>query len=366
MLEISGFMSAYLRTELQRAEYVERYGEFPTNKDLNNLFFLTDLRIDGKNELLFVDQLQLSQNLYTLATYYPEYYKLGENYTLGSEKYNDMLKELKSEVKKDFFASGIKGTTHIKDAILNGAIEQAIYEIKGMPGQISTAASIKNDDWYAFTNQINELVHDISISPFKYGILNVPQIGTSFPLTHGVFTVGSIPQIVHWERNAFNRAPATWDELIKEIENGSDQEWKVQDLGGSGYHMFFEDGIYIIKVHRDSGQEAVYSLKEGILRPENSTYNYGSQTNPANSFLMGIHRDYDISPYNKWLDSEAAYEEMIKSGNAPPSEKEALAMYKEAFWNKDFMKMYNNAKGELEAAKKYSLSPDKNNSNESE
>ena len=293
MLEISGFMSAYLRTELQRAEYVERYGEFPTNKDLNNLFFLTDLRIEGKNEILFVDQLQLSQNLYTLATYYPEYYKLGENHTLGSEKYNDMLKELKSEVNKDFFASAIRGKTHIKDAILNGAIEQAIYEIKGMPGQISTAASIENDDWYAFTNQINELACSISLI-YNYSLRA---------------DRSNISKLVHMERNAFNRIPDTFGELLKNTEG-----WNRQLVVGSGYHMF-DDGTYAIKFYHDSGSEAVYHSKTGELIENNSTYNYGSQSNLASS-INGAHKMLDMNTHEKWGLSEEIGPSGVEAGDA--------------------------------------------------
>jgi len=66
-IENISFMNSNARTFLQKVEYQKMYGIMPSEKDLDNLFFLTDLRRAGKNEILFVDQLQLSQNLYTLA-----------------------------------------------------------------------------------------------------------------------------------------------------------------------------------------------------------------------------------------------------------------------------------------------------------
>jgi len=380
-IENISFMNSNARTFLQKVEYQKMYGIMPSEKDLDNLFFLTDLRRAGKNEILFVDQLQLSQNLYTLAQYYPEYYKLDEKSDgLGSTEYNDKLEDLRNALKEDFKKLKGEDATYIKDAILNGAVEQAIYEIKGMPGQISTASLISNKDWYVFTDNINKVVHEISTVPFQKGYLDIPKVdqfepriafgdyelwngkisvgGVKVPIA-ATFTVGNISQTVHWERNAFNRAPETWDELLSEIKQGSDQEWKIQSISGSGYHMFEEDEIYIIKVHRDSGQEAIYSLKEGVLRPENSTYNYGSQTNPLNSAYSGIHRDYDMSPHNMWLQSETAYKDMLENDVMPITDEEAVQKSDLAFDDKEFLRMYEDAKKEIEAANKHSLLPDK-------
>ena len=94
--------------------------------------------------------------------------------------------------------------------------------------------------------------------------------------------------------------------------------------------MFDAAGIYIIKVHRNSGQEVVYSIETGEIAPDNSTYNYGSQTNWFNSYYEGIHRVYDISTHAKWLESKEAYLEMISGGDSGVSEEEAVSKAREA------------------------------------
>ena len=102
-------------------------------------------------------------------------------------------------------------------------------------------------------------------------------------------------------------------------------------FSGSGFHLFDEDGIYIIKLHRDSGQEVVCSMKTGKVVPGNSTFNYGQQSDPTYSLPSGIHRTMDISPHTKWLESKEAYLEMISSGDAGVSEAEAISKAIEAY-----------------------------------
>lgn len=75
-----------------------------------------------------------------------------------------------------------------------------------MSGKTSPIDSIVNKDWYKFTNEINKVVHEISTVPYYKGWLTVP-IGEGILLKGNTFTIGNISQIVHWERNAFNRAP---------------------------------------------------------------------------------------------------------------------------------------------------------------
>jgi|GEM_PF-6729833 len=332
-------------------EYVKMYGKYPSAFDLNPLFW-TDLRMNGKGHLLTKDQLEKTNNLFSLATQYPDYYKLDEKYGLGTPEYNAKLEELRQLLKDDFKVMETKqsvdenGETFTYriptwpdregwDAILNGVVEQAIYEIYR---DETKADGVSNDNWYKFTEAINGVVSDISIHKDESGSY-----------------CGNISQTLHWERNAFNRAPATWDELIEEVLKTGDSEWKAQAIEGSGYHMSIPpDGIYIIKIHRDSGQEAVYSLKEGqggVLRPANSTYNYGSQTNPLNSVNKGVHKVYDMSTHNKWLESEDAYKKAQISG-IWPDESGAVNIAIDATFDHDFALKWGNAKNQLEYAKK--------------
>jgi len=322
-------------------------GASPTFNDLNNLLFLTDLRMNGNGHLLTKDQLEKSNNLFSLATLYPDYYNLDKKYGLGTPEYNAKLEELRQRLREDFRVMetrqfvGENGKTYThemstwpdregRDAILNGVVEQAIYEIYK-----DQADAVPNSDWYKFTETINHVVSDISTTLY----------------TDEKNYIGNISQTVHWERNAFNRAPATWDELLKQTANRETSSWNVQMVMGSGYHMFGKDGIYIIKVHRDSGQEAIYSLLTGELRPDNSTYNYGSQTNPLNSTATGVHRVYDISTHNEWLESKEAYEKMQKNGEIPINDEAAMEMAQYALLDAKFVIGFDNAKAELNRAK---------------
>lgn len=330
-------------------------GAIPTLDDLNNLLFLIDLRMNGNGHLLNEEQLEKTNNLFSLATKYPDYYNLDKKYGLGTPEYNAKLEELRQRLKDDLVVT--KTVNHLgvtvpyvvdedwitRDAVLNGIVEQAIYEIYGNQAK---ADAVSNSDWYKFTETINGLVSDISTRPYSTGNLTIP-VGQGINLPEGTFTIGNISQTLHWERNAFNRAPPTWNDLMYEIKNNKDKEWKIQSVGGSGYHMFEEDGIWIVKVHRDSGQEAVYSLINGELRTYNSTYNYGSQTDPMHLFYSGIHRDYDISTHNEWLESEEAYNKMQSGQKTPTTEDEAIAMAREAESNPEFMSAFKAAEKEL-------------------
>lgn len=114
-----------------------------------------------------------------------------------------------------------------------------------------------------------------------------------------------------------------------------------------------EDGIYIIKIHRDSGQEAIYSLKEGeggAFRAENSTYNYGSQSNAIDSTGDRPHKAYDMTTHNKWLESEEAYEKS-KSSEEKVDELAAIKTAGGASLVADFTKKWDAANIQLSYAK---------------
>ena len=115
--------------------------------------------------------------------------------------------------------------------------------------------------------------------------------------------------------------------------------------------MFQEDGIWIIKLHRDSGQEAVYSLVIGELRPDNSTYNYGSQSLIWKSSYSRIHGDYDISPHNQWLETKDIYEGVLLEEIIPITEKEGIQRSKKAQEGAAFMEVFNQAKDEFSKSK---------------
>ena len=107
---------------------------------------------------------------------------------------------------------------------------------------------------------------------------------------------------MHYFRIKLNRAPATLDEMINEINSSdTDDKWTLYPMKNTRYHMFGEDGEYNLKFgsskNTDYCYEAVYN-KDGILLTENNspinmgTYNYCSDQKDSK-----LHQLFDVIPY---------------------------------------------------------------------
>ena len=314
------------RKNLQREEYIRRYGKVPSEDDLNNLFFLTDLRLDGKSEILFFYQLSKSKNIYALATEYKDYYKLATTCQIASAKYTENLEAFLIEIDSKFGAE----KSVEKDYFLNGIIEQAICEIYKNQEDVD---KLPDKDWYKFNDIINELAH---------GISSVYDVDINEDRSN-------VSEFVHIERNAFNRAPKTWEDML-----ANPSGWERQIVFGSGYHMNGKDAKSNIKMYHESGSEAVYNLKTGELLlidndPNNmSTYNYGGQ----NGITPGTpHNDLDIATHKKWgVGVDVNQSEPLANVGIALMPTIIDPLYA-SLWDKS-TKIYNQAKKDFEDAKK--------------
>ena len=105
-------------------------------------------------------------------------------------------------------------------------------------------------------------------------------------------------------------------------------------------------------LHRDSGQEVVYSMKTGKVIPGNSTFNYKQQSDVRNAGPSGLHRAIDISPHTKWLESKEAYLEMISGGDSGVSEEEAVSKAREAENDEKYSAELNMYREELQLSQR--------------
>ena len=104
-------------------------------------------------------------------------------------------------------------------------------------------------------------------------------------------------------------------------------------------------------LHRDSGQEVVYSMETGEIVPDNSTYNYGSQTNWFNSYYEGIHRVYDVSTHDQWLESKERYESRLAGRLVVAGEEESVERAVEAMEDALFIERMEMAKQQMQSAR---------------
>jgi hypothetical protein len=105
----------------------------------------------------------------------------------------------------------------------------------------------------------------------------------------------------HYFRNKLNTAPGSLEEMLAEIKNPKDINWRLMPVEKSGYHMFGENGAFNLKFLSDNGIfEAVYNMNGDLLTEENDPENMGTlnyanpETNPVK------HLVYDITPYYLW------------------------------------------------------------------
>lgn len=262
-----------IKQTFQERFYQDYYEDLYAPDGIDNLFFITDMRLKGLDEIFLDKQINASINLYTLADNFPEYYKLSSKSDLASNDYINKLEEARKKILSSILPediptlmAGLGPDSIMRNTLLNALVEQSIYEIKA---NSSISSSTSDEQWYAFTSQINKVV-------------------ISSP-------TNTLSEIMNYGRNEFNRAPATWEELLKETD-----KWVIMPAGESRYHIMNGEYDNIKLVSKGDGRyEVVYDKNGNLVTNINQgTYNYSSH---VTGFLEAInHGLYDIIPYYAW------------------------------------------------------------------
>ena len=181
------------------------------------------------------------------------------------------------------------------------------YQIKHMMSTVNRCEYtdlVSDKDWLEFNKYFNEKIIEYvyeNNSALKLDLtLKLCKKSDNYAKKHTVIT-----KDMHYFRIKLNRAPATLDEMINEI-NSSDanDKWTLYPMLTTRYHMFGENGEYNLKFgsskNTDYCYEAVYNI-DGILLTENNlpinmgTYNYCSDQNDSD-----LHQLLDVIPYKVW------------------------------------------------------------------
>lgn len=107
----------------------------------------------------------------------------------------------------------------------------------------------------------------------------------------------------HYLRNAFARAPATLEEMSREITKTDNQPfgWRLMAPEDTTLHMFGKDGEYNLKFVSQNGLfEAVYNRAGELLTEKNDPQNMGTFNFADPDGQPGEHSLYDIWPYLAW------------------------------------------------------------------
>lgn len=132
------------------------------------------------------------------------------------------------------------------------------------------------------------------------------------------YSLKIMPADVHYFRNNLNRAPLSYEDLLKEDEEKD--RWKLMPVSGSVFHMYGDNGEFNVKfVSNDDYQmfEAVYDKDGNLLTYKNdphncSTYNYCGPTDKMSHAML------DVIPYYLYYtvpDIENPYEKVLSKAD---------------------------------------------------
>lgn len=176
-------------------------------------------------------------------------------------------------------------------------VEHQIKHMMSTVNRCKYTDLVDDENWLKFNQYFNEKIKEYVYSNTNERTLWLCAKSDTYAKKHIVIT-----EDMHYFRIKLNRAPATLDEMINEINSSdTDDKWTLYPMQNTRYHMFGEDGEYNLKFgsskNTDYCYEAVYN-KDGILLTENNspinmgTYNYCSDQKDSK-----LHQLFDVIPY---------------------------------------------------------------------
>ena len=176
-------------------------------------------------------------------------------------------------------------------------VEHQIKHMMSTVNRCKYTDLVDDENWLKFNQYFNEKIKEYVYSNTNERTLWLCEKSDTYAKKHIVIT-----EDMHYFRIKLNRAPATLDEMINEINSSdTDDKWTLYPMKNTRYHMFGEDGEYNLKFgsskNTDYCYEAVYN-KDGILLTENNspinmgTYNYCSDQKDSK-----LHQLLDVIPY---------------------------------------------------------------------
>ena len=176
-------------------------------------------------------------------------------------------------------------------------VEHQIKHMMSTVNRCKYTDLVDDENWLKFNQYFNEKIKEYVYSNTDERTLWLCEKSDTYAKKHIVIT-----EDMHYFRIKLNRAPATLDEMINEINSSdTDDKWTLYPMQNTRYHMFGEDGEYNLKFgsskNSDYCYEAVYN-KDGILLTENNspinmgTYNYCSDQKDSK-----LHQLLDVIPY---------------------------------------------------------------------
>ena len=176
-------------------------------------------------------------------------------------------------------------------------VEHQIKHMMSTVNRCKYTDLVDDENWLKFKQYFNEKIKEYVYSNTNERTLWLCAKSDTYAKKHIVIT-----EDMHYFRIKLNRAPATLDEMINEINSSdTDDKWTLYPMQNTRYHMFGEDGEYNLKFgsskNTDYCYEAVYN-KDGILLTENNspinmgTYNYCSDQKDSK-----LHQLFDVIPY---------------------------------------------------------------------